>query len=195
MPASRSSSPTKQASVAAVDGARQQETAPQNDGNVALQGLREELTSKHTAKARDTILTADAPQPCAPLPSHRAPSPRQIIAVTEAHNVELRDMMAAQKEELEEIRDEAAAARQVELDELKAAHEAELEQAREEAKTQVAEAAAAATAAATTAEAAAAAAAQEGLEGLERTAAPLGTGSGAWSSTGASVGSRGPGPS
>ena len=58
------------------------------------------------------------------------PRHAQIIAVTGTHNAELRDMMAAQKEELEEIRDEAAAARQVELDELKAAHETELEQAR-----------------------------------------------------------------
>ena len=90
--------------------------------------------------------------------------------MTEAHNAELRDMMAAQKEELEEMRDEAAAARQVELDELKAAHRAELEQVREEARVQIAEAAAAAAA---TAEAAAAAAAAEGLAGLERTAAQL----------------------
>ena len=50
--------------------------------------------------------------------------------MTGTHNAELREMMAAQKEELEEIRDEAAAARQVELDELKAAHKTELEQAR-----------------------------------------------------------------
>ena len=56
MPASRSSSPTKQASVAAVDGAGPHETAPAQMGqDAALQRLREELTSQHTAKVRERL--------------------------------------------------------------------------------------------------------------------------------------------
>jgi len=56
MPASRSSSPTKQASVAAVDGAVPHETAPAQMGqDAALQRLREELTSQHTAKVRERL--------------------------------------------------------------------------------------------------------------------------------------------
>ena len=76
MPASRSSSPTKPASAAAVDGAGQQGTATApSDHDVALQGLREELTSKHTAKAgaRHPCHT------CSPAVRQAALSPRALV--------------------------------------------------------------------------------------------------------------------
>ena len=74
MPASRSSSPTKQAPVAAADGAAQQENAPQSDRNVELQGLREELTNKHTAKVRER----HPRHKCCPAVCHTALSPRAL---------------------------------------------------------------------------------------------------------------------
>ena len=150
--------------------------APQGEQEVALQGLRDELTSKHASEEshpRRRYASACFP----PALSHACSAPLfQVKDVTEKHNTELTNIMTAQQEELLEMRQTAAAARQVELTELKAAHATELEGARGEARAQ-ALTEAASTEALAAAEAAAAEAResyQAELEGLERTAAQLG---------------------